>query len=272
MSRGLELFLFTSDAEFANAAVAAGVSGIVIDWESEGKRLRQKYADTEINADTILDLRRVRAAVGARILCRINSVGSGLRREIDAAVAEGADEVLVPMVRAVDEVREVLEYARGRIGVGILVETTDSVRIAAELAALPLARIYVGLNDLAIERDSPSIFSAVLDGTVDRVRRAVRVPFGFAGVTLPELGDPIPCRLLIGELARLRCSFTFLRRSFRRDIVGRDIGLEVPRMRRAIGEAFDRTPGEVARDRAELEQRIIRLEAEVDEAPARARA
>ncbi|MEK6304682.1 MAG: hypothetical protein AABO41_28705, partial [Acidobacteriota bacterium] len=33
-----------------------------------------------------------------------------------------------------------------------LIETQDAVRNAAELARLPLSRVYVGLQDLAIDR------------------------------------------------------------------------------------------------------------------------
>ena len=45
--------------------MAAGVDGIVIDWERDGKRARQLAADTEINEDTELDLLRVREATNA---------------------------------------------------------------------------------------------------------------------------------------------------------------------------------------------------------------
>ena len=126
----------------------------------------------------------------------------------------------------------------------------------------PLSRVYVGLNDLAIDRRSPSIFSAILDGTVERVRRASRVPFGFAGLTLPDAGYPIPCRLLAGELVRLDCDFTFLRRSFRRDVAGKVLGDEVARMHDTLDLAAARSPEEVELERAELELTIAALERE----------
>ena len=124
------------------------------------------------------------------------------------------------MVRSAGEVADAIRVARGRCGVGILVETVDAVRNAAELARLPLSRVYVGLNDLSIERGSRSIFEALTDGLVDEVRPLFTVPFGMAGLTLPDCGRPIPCRLLIGEMARLACDFSFLRRSWRRDVSG----------------------------------------------------
>jgi hypothetical protein len=247
-----DIFLFSTDTDFIRQAVAAGVDGITVDWERIGKHERQANADTQINADSLDDLRAVRAATGARVTCRINSYGATTAAEIDEAVAAGADEILLPMVRSVAEVEAVLGHARGRCGVGILIETLAATRLCADLARLPLSRVYLGLNDLAIERGTRNIFAAVTDGIVERVREAFHAPFGFAGLTLPDAGFPIPCRLLIGEMARLACQFSFLRRSFHRDIQGRDLAVEIPRLRAAI-EAAQRQPQDaLARNRAEL--------------------
>lgn len=272
MNRTFELFLFTREPDLATRAVAAGVDGIVIDWEQVGKYDRQASADTEINKDTVEDLRRVRAATCSRILCRINAVGDSTASEVEVAVAAGADELLLPMVRRREDVERVLDFARGRVGVGILIETVEAVEGAYELGELPISRVFVGLNDLAIERGTPSIFSALVDGTVDGVRAAFSVPVGVAGLTVPEAGDPLPCRLLIGELARLRCEYTFLRRSFRRDTVGRDLGVEVPRMRDAVLQAAVRSQRDMRDDRAELTRRIRDLERSVSERPTALRA
>ena len=51
--------------------MAAGVEGVVVDWERKGKLERQARADTQIGCDTLADLRRIRAATHARVLCRI---------------------------------------------------------------------------------------------------------------------------------------------------------------------------------------------------------
>ncbi len=247
-----EFFLFSTDPATVSSHTEAGVDGFIVDWESKGKETRQSGADTEINHDTSEDLRRVRAATKARLLCRLNQPGPWTPGEIEEAVAGGADELLLPMVRNPKEVLEAIRLASGRCGVGILVETLDAVRCAHELARLPLSRVYVGLNDLSIERGSRSIFESLTDGLVDGIRPHFTVPFGLAGLTLPECGRPIPCRLLIGELARLSCRFSFLRRSWRRDTAGRDPRVEVPRVRAAIECAGRRSATEISRDRAEL--------------------
>lgn len=244
-----ELYLFYRDADTARTVTRAGLSGLVVDWEWQGKAARQSGADTEINRHTVDDLRAARTTTNQKVLCRINRVGEATPTEIDSALAAGADELLIPMVRAADEVTTVLRHVRERCGVGILVETEEAVSAARALSTLPLSRVYFGLMDFALERGRRPIFEAVLDGTVERVRSHFNVPFGFAGLTLPERGSPLPCALLLAEMTRLECAFSFLRRSFYRDLVGRDPAVEVPRIQAALKTSRARTAAAVEAER-----------------------
>lgn len=248
----MDLFLFTVDPRFAADCVTAGVAGVIVDWERRGKARRQAGEGTQINGDTPHDLARVRAATSGRVLVRVNGEGPWTPGEIDLAVSLGADEVLLPMVRDAGQVDRALAAVRGRCGLGILVETQDAVEQVEQLVARPLSRVYLGLNDLRIDRGSDTLFAPLVDGTVDRVRAACDVPFGVAGLTLPEAGRPVPSRLLAAELTRLDGSFTFLRRSFTADVAGRSVFAEVPRILAACEAAASRTAGRVLADRAEL--------------------
>src|SRR5689334_5460436 len=89
----IELLLFSTSPATIRTAVAGGVGGIVVDCEVRGKARRQAGYDTEINANTPADLRRVRAATPATLVCRINAVGPWTPTEIDRLVAEGPDEL-----------------------------------------------------------------------------------------------------------------------------------------------------------------------------------
>lgn len=253
----MDLFVFTTDPGRASALVAAGAAGVIVDWERRGKARRQEGADTQINEDTAEDLARVRAAASGRVLCRVNSAGPWTAEEVDLAVALGADEVLVPMVRTPDDVDLALEAAAGRCGVGILIETQDAVDRVAALVRRPLSRVYLGLNDLRIDRGSESLFTPLVDGTVEAVRRAVTVPFGVAGLTRLDAGFPVPSRLIAGELTRLDAHFTFLRRSFHADTAGRDPFAEVPRILAGCSAARRRTPEQVLADRVELVAAVV---------------
>ena len=249
----MDLFLFTVDARWGSAVVAAGAAGIVVDWERRGKERRQRGEGTQINADTPDDLARMRAATDGRLLCRINGHGPWTRAEVDEAVARGADEVLLPMVRTTEEVDRTLDLVGGRCGLGILIETQAAVDRAAALARRPLSRIYVGLNDLRIDRRSGELFRPLVDGTVDAVRAEVLAPFGVGGLTLPGRGAPVPSDLLAAELVRLGADFTFLRRSFTADMAGRDPFTEVPRLLASVSALRYAAPAEAV----ELQARFL---------------
>lgn len=257
MSADFTFALFSTRPETIRRCVAAGVSAIIVSWESQGKEARQCGYNTDLSVDTLEDLRRVRACTDARVICRINPYGEITEQEVETAIGAGADEILLPMVRSPSQVQRVWELIRGRCDLGILVETLDAVAAGAELARFPLEHAYVGLNDLSIERGTTNLFEAVADGTVGRLRRVFdTIPFGFAGLTLSDRGHPIPCRLLIGEMVRIGCRFSFLRRSFHRDIRGHDPAVEIPHLLEAIRRAHLRSPAEVARDRRDLETAI----------------
>ena len=250
----LDLMLFSTRPELIRPAVAGGIAAVVVDLERIGKETRQRGADTLISADTVEDVRRVCAHTPARVICRLDAAGPWTAEGVEQVLDAGADEVLLPMVRTPEDVQQALDAAAGRCGVGILIETRDALERARELTSMPIARVYVGLNDLSIEMGTPSLFTAMVDGTLDRIRAAVRdVPFGFGGMTLPDRGSPVPARLVLGELTRLRADFTFLRRSFWRDVEGMDAGEAVRRILAAAEVATRRDPAEVAADRAALE-------------------
>ena len=257
-----QLFLFHTHLDFDLAALAAGVDGLVIDWESRGKQERQRDYDTQINKHSLKDLRLVRSATTAPVICRLNSLNPSTGAEVDAAVTLGATEVLLPMVRTMAEAEQFLALVSGRCGCGIMLETLGAVQVAAALARLPLTRVYVGLNDLSIERRDPHLFAALADATVEYLRRDFgSMPFGFGGLTAPDLGYPLPCRALISEMVRLGSNFSFLRRSFVRDAHARDLVGLFREIRAALAEAGSRTAAQIAADRIEMLALIERLPA-----------
>ena len=253
----LDLLLFTTDVSMARRAISAGAAGIVIDWERSGKEKRQVGFDTLVSQDSPEDLERMRRAVSAPVICRLDPLGTWSAEQIELAVELGADELLLPMIRTPAEVERALDLADDRCGVGFMLETLDAFACADELAGLPVSRVYVGLNDLAIERDSQSLFTALADGTVESVRESfASIPFGLAGPGVPDseatAGLPVPPALLLGELARLRADFTTLRRSFWRYVEGRDVATALATMARAAQVAASRDAETVERDHQAL--------------------
>ncbi len=257
----LQLLLFSVDPDVVVEASEAGVGGFVVDWERRGKARRQAGEGTQINHHTLADLVATRAATRQRVVCRLNTVGPWTAGELDRAVDAGADEVLLPMVRRPAEVDRALDLLGGRCGLGILVETQAAVDAVEELAARPLSRIYLGLNDLRIDRGATSLFTPLVDGTADRVAAACAgatpggrrgVPFGAAGLTLPGRGCPVPSSLIAAELSRLGAGFTFLRRSFTADTAGLPLAPAVAAIHGHLSQLADRGPDQRDADRRAL--------------------
>ncbi len=215
-----ELYLFTTDTELAQRCLNNGVDGIIIDWENKEKNTRQEGYPTQINYDTVEDLCRMRKNVKGTILCRVNKFDPNYSPlEINEAIANGADEIFLPMVATREEVEKALNIVNGRCKVAILTETEEAIQIAPSLADLPLSRVYIGLNDLHISRRSSTLFEPLWDGTVAKLKTTfLNFPLGVGGITHPDKGSPIPSRLLIEYYMGLNINFSFLRRSFLKDI------------------------------------------------------
>jgi len=253
MKRIVEPVLFASDETWVTKGLNGGIDTMIVDWEVKGKFERQRAWDTEINSDTERDVVRLKDRGVSNRWVRINAFGSWTGDEVETAIDSGATRILLPMVTGPDQVEGLLRRVDGRCEVGILVETSAAVNRAPDLGQLPLAGVYVGLNDLAIDRGLNTIFDSVADGTLDCVREHFdSIPFGFGGMTVLGLGTPIPFRFLLGELVRLRCSFSFCRRSFKKDMIGRDIREELLRIALEGKALRERTAAEVARDREQF--------------------
>jgi len=252
--------LFETEGAAASAAQQAGIRDFMVDWECKGKEARQSGYDTEINGKTLADLSRLASLSGARTWCRVNGPGFLTQDEVDRAVDAGAAIVLLPMATTPADVESFLAMVNGRCRAGILMETPQACRDAAEFARFPLEAVYVGLNDLMIGLGNRSIFDALASGIVDEVRSHFDVPlFGFGGCTVLDGGNPLPCRMFLQEMARLHCNMTFLRRSYKKDIAGRDSCAEAGRVQAYWETLNRRTPDEIRRDHHEFLQAARRI-------------
>jgi hypothetical protein len=257
----LELVVFEHEIERAVVLHEAGLRSFMVDHENRGKERRQFGADTEINAAPFSAIGPLARLGGVCVHCRIDAWSEGGENDVEVAVAEGAARIYLPMVVGRAEVEAFLRKVDGRAEAAILIETREAVENIDEFADLPLDAVFVGLNDLAISRGEKFIFSSIRHGVVDRVRAALpEVKLGFAGVTCVDKGHPIPCRLLMSELAALEADFSFMRRSFRADIVGRSVPEELSRIADHWRTLRGRSPKQVLEDRAALHGLIERLE------------
>ncbi|MTW22760.1 hypothetical protein [Allochromatium palmeri] len=200
MQSPLELVLFENDAASARRHMAWGISSFMIDWEVMGKDFRQLGFDTEIRPGTVEDLKGIASLPGARAWCRINRYGSHTASEVGMALDAGAQVILLPMVSELSKVASFVEMIDHRCETGLMIETMEGAALAPQLRGFPIDLVFFGLNDFAISRGGGSIFRALADGAVERVRRAIpEIRFGVGGLTDLRRGYPIPSTRLLSE-------------------------------------------------------------------------
>lgn len=256
-----ELLLFHHKMDLSRDCVDAGIDGLMIDLERKGKSLRQNGFDTQISQHALSDLRAVARAFRAPIICRIDGPCRSTAHQIEQVLDAGAQEIVVPMIQTLPEAEFVVHRVNGRAKVALMIETVPATKLVAELSSLPINRIYVGLNDLNISRGTPHIFMPMIDGLLADIRASAGpVKFGFGGLTLPHLGYPLPAKHLFTEMARLRCEFTFLRRSFYRDLSAVGPSGALGQLRDTIDRARQRSEEQVNQDHCQMREAVLNLD------------
>ena len=215
----LKLMYITNDPAVAKIAADAGVDRIFIDMEVLGKAERQGGMDTVQSHHTPEDIAKVRAAIGdqAEIMARVNPLNPNSQTEIDDAIANGADVIMLPMWRTADDLRQLVRMVNGRAKVMPLLETDTAAEHLPEALAVPgIDQMHIGLNDLHLCYHQKFMFQLLTDGTVDRLcaeLREANIPYGFGGVGRPGSGM-LPAECIIAEHYRLGSQYVILSRSF----------------------------------------------------------
>jgi 2-keto-3-deoxy-L-rhamnonate aldolase RhmA len=220
----LNLMYITNRPEIAHIAEEAGVDWIFVDMEFIGKDVRQKGLDTVKNHHTVEDVARIKNAVSkAKVLVRVNPIHDAVdgyfssEDEIDATIEAGADIVMLPFFKTVEEVRKFLGYVNGRAKTCLLVETPEAALLLDEVLELKgIDMIHLGLNDLHLALGMKFMFELLSDGTVERLATKIKakgIPFGFGGIATLT-GGAVPGSMILKEHYRLGSSMVIVSRSF----------------------------------------------------------
>ena len=220
----LKLMYITNRPEVAAIAENAGVERIFVDMEYIGKSERQGGMDTVQCRHTIEDIRAIRACVKkADVMVRCNPIHDetenycSSKQEIDEAVKAGADIIMLPYFKTVDEVQTFIRLVGGRTKTLLLFETPEAVEVVDEILALDgIDEVFVGLNDLSLGYKKKFMFELLADGTVERLCNTFKrkgIPYGFGGIA--SLGKGLlPSERVITEHYRLGSTCAILSRSF----------------------------------------------------------
>ncbi len=220
----LNLMYITNRPEIAQIAERNGVDWIFVDMEFIGKDARQGGLDTVKNHHTIEDVARIKQSVTtAKVLVRVNPIHEAMdgylssKEEIEKTIEAGADIVMLPFFKSIDEVRQFLAYVDGKAKTCLLVETPEAALLLDEIVELKgIDMIHIGLNDLHLALGKKFMFELLADGTVDRLSAKIKakgIPFGFGGIATLH-GGILPGSKVLKEHYRLGSSMVIVSRSF----------------------------------------------------------
>lgn len=220
----LKLMYITNQPEIAQIAESAGVDRIFIDMEFIGKDIRQAGMDTVKSHHTFEDVKRIANSITtAELLVRVNPIHEATteycssEEEIDIVIANGANIIMLPFFKTLDEVKRFLSIVNGRAKTMLLLETPEAVTIVDKILSLDgIDYIHIGLNDLSIGYGMKFMFELLSNGTVEKLCNKFRekgIPFGFGGIASFGKGM-IPAEMIIKEHYRLGSTCAILSRSF----------------------------------------------------------
>ena len=214
----LIVFFITNRPDVALVAEKYGVDRIWVDLEVRGKEQRQHNLNTVKSHHSISDIAAIKPLLTrAEMMVRINSWYEGSQKEIDAVIAAGADIIMLPYWKTVEEVRNFINAVNGRCRTSLLLETREAVECIDDVLAMGgFDEMHIGLNDLHLSYGMSFMFEPLADGIVeslcDKFKKA-GVPYGFGGIA--KLGDGmLPAERIIMEHYRLGSTRAILSRSF----------------------------------------------------------
>ena len=214
----IKLMYITNEPDVAKIAENAGVDRIWIDLEVNGKEERQKGLDTVKSKHKIEDIGKVKKVLDkAELIVRVNPIYEGSKKEIDQVIEQGAEIVMLPFFKTVEEVRTFISLVNSRCKTMLLVETPEAVEKIDEILNLEgIDEVHIGLNDLHLGYKKKFMFELLTDGTVEMLCNKFKqkgIPYGFGGISKVGTGT-LPAENIIIEHYRLGSTIAILSRSF----------------------------------------------------------
>ena len=218
----IKFIMITNSPGLAHMAESNGVGRIFVDLEQLGKKARQGHLSTHISNHSTDDVALVKYALEkSELLVRLNPLNEHTHSEVEQAINNGADILMLPMFRASDEVEEFARMVDRRVKIIPLVETNGAVESIKNVVNIQgVSEIYIGLNDLHLDMQMKFIFEPLANGLIDKLAQIIKsagLPFGFGGIA--RVGEGlIPGELVLSEHIRLGSSSVILSRTFCRGI------------------------------------------------------
>lgn len=214
----LKLMYITNNPRVALIAQKYGVDRIWIDLETLGKEDRQGNIDSVKSHHSVNDIKSIAPLLTtSEMLVRINPWNAGSKDEIERVIEAGADLIMLPMWKSVEEVNSFIKAVNGRVKTILLLETREAADCLDEVLELGgFDEIHIGLNDLHLSYGLTFMFELLTNGVVESLCGKIRakgIPYGFGGVA--KIGEgTLPAEKIIAEHYRLGSQRVILSRSF----------------------------------------------------------
>lgn len=214
----LKLMYITNRADVALVAEKYGVERIWIDLETLGKEERQKNMDTVKSNHTVEDIKKIKPLLTkSEMLVRVNPWNENSVQEIEDVISAGADMIMLPMWKSVEDVNNFINTVNGRCKTTLLLETKEAVECLDDvLNECRMDEIHIGLNDLHLSYGLTFMFELLANGMVEEITKKIKakgLPYGFGGIAQLGKGD-LPAEKIIMEHYRLGSTRAILSRSF----------------------------------------------------------
>ena len=242
----------------------------MVDLEWIGKKDRQASRNTFLSSHTADDVARIRAVLtSSKLMVRINPWNAESPAELDAALAAGADIIMLPMITSMADFDAFITALNGRAEALPLVETAYSMAHIAEIADnMSVKEIYIGLNDLHLSLGLEFLFEPLALGLLDWMAERILArgkAFGFGGIAMMGNGE-LPAEQILAEHVRLGSTRVILSSRFGTDVDITNPQGRAERLKRALAlmqqveaNAVARTPGQTQQDAARTAEKIKEL-------------
>ena len=196
-----------------------GVQQIMVDTEIMGKVERQGHKDTIISDHSLNDILALKnLSLEAEIICRINPFHNGTFDEIDTAIQNGADVIMIPMIISMEDYQSMVDRIHDRAKVLPLIETPYSFfKLSEILDYSKLTQIHFGLNDLCISLGMKNLFEVLLSQAFQDTVSNVKISGltkGIGGIGDPQISQKVSPLALLNIYMKCGSNSVILSRSF----------------------------------------------------------
>lgn len=219
MNWSFNYIAITNDPKQALNLSECGIQQIMVDTEIMGKVERQGHKDTIISDHSLNDILVLKnLSLEAEIICRINPFHNGTFDEIDTAIRNGADVIMIPMITSMEDYQSMVDRIHNKAKALPLIETPYSFfNLSQILDYSKLTQIHFGLNDLCISLGMKNLFEVLLSQTFQDTVSNIKtsgLTKGIGGIGDPQISQKVSPLALLNRYLKCGSNSVILSRSF----------------------------------------------------------